>query len=118
MVEVNLDIYSLSSVDSRTRDQREDWGTSSDVSWNSRSTAGASWTSTRTSDVSWTSTRTADVFRGRARLQEGRGKWTLLLHQVELGDEGQYRCRVDFKSSPTHNAKVFLHVVGEWYPWC
>ncbi|XP_071540781.1 uncharacterized protein [Panulirus ornatus] len=71
------------SVDSRARGQRESSG----------------------------STRVSDVFKGRATLQESRRSWALEVRQVEFSDQGEYRCRLDFQSSPTHNARVHLHVV-------
>ncbi|XP_071546854.1 uncharacterized protein [Panulirus ornatus] len=57
------------------------------------------------------STRAADVFKGRASLQKRRWNWTLLVREVKSSDEGEYRCRLDFQASPTHNARVLLHVV-------
>ncbi|XP_071540844.1 uncharacterized protein [Panulirus ornatus] len=67
--------------------------------------------SIQAADVFRGSTRTADVFKGRASLQKWQWSWSLLLREVEFSDQGEYRCRLDFQSSPTHNARVLLHVV-------
>ncbi|XP_042221457.1 uncharacterized protein LOC121865955 [Homarus americanus] len=58
------------------------------------------------------SMRASDAFGGRATFQEHRRwSWALVVREVEFSDQGEYRCRLDFQSSPTHNARVLLHVV-------
>ena len=59
------------------------------------------------------SSRASDVFEGRAALREEEWTYSLMVRQVAFSDEGEYRCRLDFQSSPTYNARVLLHVVGE-----
>ncbi|XP_064091086.1 hemicentin-2-like isoform X2 [Macrobrachium nipponense] len=59
------------------------------------------------------STRASDVFEGRARFQKDHLNWVLVVKDVTYSDQGEYRCRLDFQGSPTHNAKVHLHVVDE-----
>ena len=59
------------------------------------------------------SSRASDVFQGRAALREEEWSYSLMVRQVGFSDEGEYRCRLDFQASPTHNARVRLHVVGK-----
>ncbi|CAL4091674.1 unnamed protein product, partial [Meganyctiphanes norvegica] len=54
------------------------------------------------------------VLGGRAQLggtaEEG-GRWSLLVSDAHQGDDGLYRCRLDFQAHPTYNARVHLKVV-------
>ena len=38
----------------------------------------------------------------------------LVLKDIIPSDDAEYHCRVDFKSSPTHNVRVKLHVIGKY----
>ena len=48
---------------------------------------------------------------------------SLNLDPVVAGDGGQYRCRVDYETSPTRNTRIKLKLVGKfshfppWPPW-
>ncbi|XP_068227824.1 kin of IRRE-like protein 1 [Palaemon carinicauda] len=48
---------------------------------------------------------------GRAYMALGDGQKGLVLEELSLADEGEYRCRVDFLESPTRNSRVRLRVI-------
>ena len=55
------------------------------------------------------------MFRGvRAQFVTDRDPPALRLHGVAGADQALYRCRVDFRSSPTRNQRVNLTVISEW----
>ena len=41
---------------------------------------------------------------------------SLNLDPVVAGDGGQYRCRVDYETSPTRNTRIKLKLVGKFSP--
>lgn len=49
----------------------------------------------------------------RAVMRVNRKQHGLLLEDIQLKDQGMYRCRVDFVESPTRNVRVRLRVVGK-----
>ncbi|XP_042886831.1 uncharacterized protein LOC122262766 [Penaeus japonicus] len=53
------------------------------------------------------------VLRDRADFDLRPGKSGLHLRTVWSSDDGLYRCRVDFKKSPTRNSKIYLTVIGK-----
>ena len=42
-------------------------------------------------------------------------KSSLNIEPVSVPDSGQYRCRVDYDTSPTRNTRIKLKLVGKWY---
>ncbi|KAF5299126.1 hypothetical protein FQR65_LT09484 [Abscondita terminalis] len=51
------------------------------------------------------------VFGPRAYFRSTTNPATLLISEIQLSDEGIYRCRVDFRNSPTRNSKVNFTVI-------
>ncbi|KAJ2954909.1 hypothetical protein O0L34_g3233 [Tuta absoluta] len=50
-------------------------------------------------------------FGERASFVSVRQPATLNVHGAELEDQNEYRCRVDFKNSPTRNYRIQLYVI-------
>ncbi|XP_076066144.1 uncharacterized protein LOC143039786 [Oratosquilla oratoria] len=61
--------------------------------------------------LTWSS---AAVFGSRASWHPNGKASELVVKGADYKDQGEYRCRVDFQKTPTHNANVQLHVVGEY----
>lgn len=56
------------------------------------------------------------AFASRAFFRTASHPAQLLVDDIKLIDEGMYRCRVDFRNSPTRNLKINFTVIGEWLP--
>lgn len=54
-----------------------------------------------------------DVLGGRARWHAATPS-SLRIRDVIPTDRAMYRCRVDFKISPTRNHKILLEVIGKF----
>lgn len=53
------------------------------------------------------------AFGSRAFFRTASHPAQLLVDDIKLSDEGMYRCRVDFRNSPTRNLKINFTVIGE-----
>ena len=53
-----------------------------------------------------------DYLKNRAYFQTASLPATLNINQVQEEDEGEYRCRVDFKQNPTRNSRIQLSIIG------
>ena len=65
---------------------------------------------------SWSS---PTAFADRAIFRPQTHPAQLVIDGTQLGDEGLYRCRVDFLNSPTRNTRINLTVIGvKSILWC
>lgn len=53
----------------------------------------------------------SSAFATRAHFRTTTHPAQLLIDNIQLRDEGLYRCRVDFRNSPTRNARVNFTVI-------
>ena len=64
----------------------------------------------------WASETNSEVTRAQLHIHS-EPTAVLALHGVAQEDAGTYRCRVDFKRSPTRYRKITLDVIGELFPF-
>ena len=64
----------------------------------------------------WASETNSEVTRAQLHIHS-EPTAVLALHGVAQEDAGTYRCRVDFKRSPTRYRKITLDVIGKLYPF-
>lgn len=69
-------------------------------------------TGNKTKAVLWSS---AEELGSRAHFRAPSQPAHLLIDDLQVTDEGIYRCRVDFRDSPTRNSRINLTVIGEIY---
>jgi len=55
-----------------------------------------------------------DYFNDRAFFRTTTGPASLSVNHIGEADEGEYRCRVDFTTSPTRNSRIHLTVIGPY----
>lgn len=55
-----------------------------------------------------------EVFGDRAFFRTGPEPATLVIEKIRRHDEGLYRCRVDFRNTPTRSFRYNLTIVGKW----
>lgn len=55
-----------------------------------------------------------EAFATRAFFRTSTHPAQLLVDEIQLADEGVYRCRVDFRNSPTRNVKINFTVISKY----